>query len=342
MFLRILIFLSVFGNIHPACIDNNGNENQCKAELCHWCPCSNLCVPERYACSCDSECAGLYNDVEECAARGCIYHPGEKKCYDVDVDTTVDYRAVCGQWNTNSNECTKNGCRHCPCSKLCSPPLDGLKCDAGCYQYCNQADECAPRGCAYVDGRCHPWQDGQIAKNFRYAANVCHNGTTFINGYNYLPTDYTKIRPNKLNPHSFCICDASYVNNYPDKILYECEYASPDMDVFIPVREAGSYEIGMHFAEILQPVGRMQSVRLNGVMIAPNIKIDSYGGRGTRILITRTLSVNCNITEVTVMGETRPIVDRLLVLNLVWYVPSNPNWIGHAVLSAYYLRKLDK
>ncbi|CAL8068727.1 unnamed protein product [Orchesella dallaii] len=324
----------------PTCIDNHGNESQCKAELCDWCPCSKLCVPEKYGFGCDAGCAELCNDVDECAARGCIFDPGEKKCYDVDVDTNVDLRAICGQWNDNSGECTRNGCLHCPCSKRCLAPQDSLKCDIGCYQYCNQIDECSSHGCGYQDGKCFQWQDWQIARLFRHAVNLCHNGPTFINGINYLPTDYTKIIPNTNDPASYCSCNPSVVNKHPDKILYECVYESPDMDILIPVREEGNYEIGLHFAEIYRQYGRTTTMSLNGVIIKRSFEYDSYGKAGTRITITKSFSINCNITEVTVLGQTRPIVNKMLALNLLFHIPSNPSLMGHATLSAYELRKL--
>ncbi|CAL8068739.1 unnamed protein product [Orchesella dallaii] len=322
------------------CIDNHGNENQCKADLCHWCPCSKLCVPEKYGFGCDSGCAGLCNDVDECAARGCIFDSVVKKCYDVDVDTAVDLRAVCGQWHANSNECTRNGCLYCPCSEKCLAPQDGLKCDIGCDQFCNQIDECASHGCGYQEGKCFQWQDWQIARFFRHAVNMCHNGTTFINGINYLPTDYTKIRNNRHYPFSNCYCDPSEVNS-KDEILYDCEFESPDADISIPVREGGLYEIGLHLAEIYQQKGREQTFKLNGVAIVSNLDVDSYGGVGTPIWLLRTFSANCDITEATIKGQTVPIVDKLLVLNMVVHYPTRPPAENYAILSAYYLKKLD-
>ncbi|CAL8068735.1 unnamed protein product, partial [Orchesella dallaii] len=275
------------------CIDNHGKESQCKAELCHWCPCSKLCVPEKYGFGCDSGCAGLCNDVDECAARGCIFDPGEKKCYDVDVDTNVDLRAICGEWHANSNECTRNGCRYCPCSEKCLAPQDGLNCDIGCYQFCNQIDECASHGCGYQEDKCFQWQDWQIALNT------------------------------------------------PDEILYDCEFEARDADISIPVREAGYYEIGLHLAEIFLPRKRRQSFKLNGVTIVSNLDVDSYGGAGTTIWLLRNFTVNCDITEITVGGQTRSIVDKLLVLNIVVHYPTSPPLDSYAILSAYYLKKLD-
>ncbi|ODM87813.1 hypothetical protein Ocin01_18869, partial [Orchesella cincta] len=320
------------------CINNHGKESACKKEKdCYWCPCTKICIPQEYGFGCDSECVGYCNDVYQCFVHGCIYDYRNKKCLDYDVDLDVDYKGVCAASNGQKDRCIASGCLYCPCSDLCvHPSTAAAECDTGCYKLCGNLEDCAGTGCIYNHDtkKCRP-SNGK----YRYSVNICSDTTSNVDGIWYHKTDYTKIKHLQTQTWSKCYCDEGKVGNLKSKELYKCLMESAEMKIALPIRESGKYNIGLLMAEIFQNVRREQTIKLNGVTLLENYKLDDAGPVGTPQKSVHQFEVNCNITEVTIKNEKKPIINKELELHLI----IRPLHFGHhATLCAYYLEKVDE